>query len=102
MTRCATDGTRNAGSALYARAREAAHALGVHAVTYTLLEESGASLRGAGWIEEGVLDGSREWSRVRRARAASSLDRGGRRWWCCVAARPGLSIAADKPPAPCG
>lgn len=50
VTRCCTDGTRNACSALYGRARRAAAALGYRrVVTYTLPEEGGASLRGAGW-----------------------------------------------------
>ncbi|WP_197467621.1 XF1762 family protein [Tsukamurella tyrosinosolvens] len=50
VTRCATDGTRNAASALYGASWRAARALGYRRlITYTRREESGASLRGAGW-----------------------------------------------------
>lgn len=67
VVRCATDGTPNSGSALYARARRLAHLLGVRLITYTLPSESGASLRGAGWIEDGVTAGG-EWTRATRPR----------------------------------
>ena len=50
VTRCATDGTKNACSALYAAAWRAARAMGYQRlVTYTLPAEGGASLRAAGW-----------------------------------------------------
>ncbi len=50
VNRCATDGTRNACSMLYGAARRAAFAMGYRRlITYTLPEEGGASLRGAGW-----------------------------------------------------
>jgi hypothetical protein len=50
VTRCCTDGTRNACSMLYAAAWRAARALGYQRlITYTLASEPGASLRGAGW-----------------------------------------------------
>ena len=50
ITRCCTDGARNACSMLYAAARRAARALGHHPVyTYSLPEEGGASLRAAGF-----------------------------------------------------
>jgi hypothetical protein len=50
VNRVATDGCRNACSALYGAARRAAFALGYRKlITYTLPEEGGASLRGAGW-----------------------------------------------------
>lgn len=49
VTRLCTDGTRNACSMLYGAARKAAFALGYNRlITYTLPEEGGASLRGAG------------------------------------------------------
>lgn len=49
VTRVATDGTRNACSALYAEARRRAIAAGiVRLVTYTREGESGASLRALG------------------------------------------------------
>ena len=50
VTRCCTDGTKNAPSALYRAATRAAFALGYRRViTYTRKDESGISLRGAGW-----------------------------------------------------
>ena len=50
VNRCCTDGTRNACSMLYATAWKAAKALGYKSlITYTLEQEGGASLRGAGW-----------------------------------------------------
>lgn len=50
VNRCCTDGARNACSMLYQAAWKAAKALGFRRlITYTLPEEGGASLRGAGW-----------------------------------------------------
>lgn len=50
VNRVCTDGTRNACSMLYGAAWRAAKALGYkRLITYTLPEEGGASLRGAGW-----------------------------------------------------
>lgn len=68
VTRLATDGTPNACSFLLARAREAAGAMGAaKLVTYTLPEESGASLRGAGFALHGEAGGG-SWSRAGRRR----------------------------------
>jgi hypothetical protein len=50
ITRCCTDGTRNACSFLYRVCVRVANAMGYRRVlTYTLSDESGASLRGAGF-----------------------------------------------------
>lgn len=50
ITRCCTDGCRNAASMLYAAARRAARAMGHEPVwTYSLPEEGGTSLRAAGF-----------------------------------------------------
>jgi hypothetical protein len=50
ITRCCTDGTYNAASMIYGALRRAAKALGYQkAITYTLKEEEGASLRASGW-----------------------------------------------------
>jgi hypothetical protein len=63
VTRLATDGTRNACSLLYGAARRAAFALGYSRIlTYTLAEESGASLRAAGFVDEGTITGE-SWMR---------------------------------------
>lgn len=68
VTRVATDGTRNACSALYGAVRRATFALGYkRLVTYTLATESGASLRGAGWRLIGEAGGG-SWSRTHRPR----------------------------------
>lgn len=54
VTRLATDGTPNACSCLLGAVGRYARSFGLRAITYTLPEEGGASLRGAGW----KLDGS--------------------------------------------
>lgn len=61
VTRVATDECPNACSALYGAAWRAAKALGYRRlITYTLPEEGGSSLRGAGWVPDGTVSG-REW-----------------------------------------
>ena len=68
VTRLATDGTRNACSILYAAAWRAWRAMGGRRlVTYTLPEEGGASLRGAGWVCLGTRGGG-TWARASRPR----------------------------------
>jgi len=56
VTRCCViDGHRNANSKLYAAAIRAARAMGYRRViTYTLPEESGASLRAVGFLADGM------------------------------------------------
>lgn len=50
VNRCCTDGARNACSMLYGAAWRAASAMGYRRlITYTMPQEGGASLRGAGW-----------------------------------------------------
>ncbi|SRR5581483_4022642 len=68
VTRLCTDGTRNACSFLYAAAGKITRALGYRRlITYTLPEEGGASLKGAGWRLIGERGGG-SWSRIRRPR----------------------------------
>lgn len=68
VTRCCTDGTRNACSALYGAAWRAARALGyTRLITYTLPAEGGASLRGAGWRLVGARGGG-NWNTPARPR----------------------------------
>lgn len=68
VTRMATDGTRNACSLLYGAAWRACKALGYQRlITYTLPEEGGASLRGAGWRLIGERGGG-SWSCASRPR----------------------------------
>lgn len=68
VLRVATDGTRNASSFLYGAAKRAAQAMGYRKViSYTLPEESGASLRAVGWVRLGISGGG-SWSRPSRLR----------------------------------
>ena len=68
VNRLATDGSRNACSMLYGAAWRAVRALGYRRlVTYTLPEEGGASLRGAGFTLIGQVGGG-SWSRESRPR----------------------------------
>lgn len=57
ITRCATDGTRNACSKLYSMCIQAARLGGFRRVqTFTLPEESGSSLRACGFRDDGFTD----------------------------------------------
>jgi hypothetical protein len=68
VTRLCTDGTKNACSFLYGAAAKAAFALGFKRIgTYTLPEEGGGSLRGAGWKLIGERGGG-SWSVPSRPR----------------------------------
>lgn len=68
VTRCCTDGARNGPSMLYRACWRAARALGYRRlITYTLPEEGGASLRGAGFRLVGAAGGG-SWSRKDRPR----------------------------------
>lgn len=68
VNRCCTDGTRNACSMLYQAAWRATKAMGYRKlITYTLQEEGGASLRGAGWKLIGERGGG-TWDRKERPR----------------------------------
>ena len=68
VTRCCTDGTKNAGSFLYGAAWRAAKALGYRRlITYTLPSESGSSLRAAGYRTVHETRGQ-TWNRPSRAR----------------------------------
>lgn len=72
ITRCCTNGTRNACSFLYAAAWRAAKAIGYRRlITYTRADEPGSSLRGAGWK---VIGESRQqsWDRPSRPRVDKS------------------------------
>jgi hypothetical protein len=68
VSRTCTDGTKNANSMLYGAIWRAARALGYRRMlTYTLPEESGASLRAVGMREDGKTEG-RPWDRPARRR----------------------------------
>lgn len=68
VTRCCTDGARNACSMLYAAAWRAVRALGYRRlVTYTLPDEGGASMRAAGFRLIGAAGGG-SWNCPSRPR----------------------------------
>jgi hypothetical protein len=68
VTRNCTDGTKNAASMLYGAAWRATRALGYRRlITYTLIEESGTSLRAAGWKTIGQTQGG-SWDTPSRPR----------------------------------
>jgi hypothetical protein len=68
VTRCCTDGTRNAPSMLYRAGWRAARAIGYRRlITYTLPEEGGASLRAAGFRLIGEAGGG-SWNCKSRPR----------------------------------
>lgn len=80
VVRLATDGTDNACSYLYGVAARVARAMGVWSLkTYTLKDESGASLRavGAKW-EKDVP--AKEWSRPSRPRTTKHRIADRQRW----------------------
>src|SRR5437879_3638506 len=80
ITRCCTDGTRNACSMLYAALRKALRALGYkRIITYTLPEEGGASLRAAGFRLDGQTDGG-DWFRPERRSKHTPDDLVGGKW----------------------
>ena len=82
VNRTATDGTKNANSMLYAAAWRATKALGYgRLVTYTMADESGASLRAAGWRVVAELPESAGWSRPSRPRDDHGLDAIPRTLW---------------------
>lgn len=73
VIRVATDGTRNACSFLYARAKRAAQALGfTRVLTKTLPEESGASLRAVG-ARQTHRTRKQSWDRKKRPRPQTAV-----------------------------
>lgn len=87
ITRVATDGTPNACSMLLGALCRAGAALGyTEAWTYTLPEESGVSLRAAGFRDAGLTAGG-EHDRPTRRRAAAVRPEPKRRWFRPLGAR---------------
>lgn len=81
-------GPRNACSMLYAAAWRVARALGYRRlVTYTLVEEGGASLTAAGWRRVGEAGGG-SWSRGERPRIDSHPTQLKCRWEAMAGAIP--------------
>lgn len=80
VTRLVTDGARNACSMLLGACWRAARALGYRRlITYTLANESGASLRAAGWRIVGEVRG-RSWSCKSRPRVDRNPSQDKLRW----------------------
>ena len=80
VNRVATDGARNACSMLYGAAWRAVSAMGYKKlITYTLKNEGGASLRGAGWKCIGEAGGG-NWNCTSRPRIESEHQQMKLRW----------------------
>lgn len=63
VSRTCTDGTRNANSMLYGAIWRAGKAMGYRrCITYTQGDESGASLRAAGWVRVKELEARKGWA----------------------------------------
>lgn len=91
---CVLPEVRHAASALQARLRRAAQALGfARLVTYTLPEEGGASLRAAGCQADLELAGGGEWTRPSRERDPASHPTGRKiRWWTALKQQKELDL----------
>ena len=75
VTRTCTDGTKNANSMLYGAICRAAKALGYKkCVTYTQLDESGISLKAAGWVSVVSLPSRKGWDTPSRRRAKTGSE----------------------------
>jgi hypothetical protein len=82
VTRTVTDGTRNANSMLYGAAWRAARALGyTRLITYTQADETGASLRAAGWRVIAERPPRPGWNTPSRPRDLKGTERMPRTLW---------------------
>lgn len=85
VIRVSSDGTRNATSMLYAALTRAAFALGYRRViTYTQANESGASLRAAGWRVVANRPPRSGWSAPSRPRDDAKYETTERTLWEAV------------------
>lgn len=63
VNRTCTDGTPNANSMLYGAVWRCAKAMGYQrAITYTQADETGASLRAAGWVKVKEIEARKSWA----------------------------------------
>lgn len=82
VNRTATDGTPNANSMLYGAAWRAAKALGYRRlITYTQGDESGVSLKAAGWRVIAERAPRKGWSSTTRQRDDHGVDETPRTLW---------------------
>lgn len=89
------EGNRNACSMLYGACSRAARAMGAdNLVTYTHEDETGVTLKAAGWVYGGLTDGG-EHSRPSRRRGPAVDARPKHRWWAPWSKRARLPDA-DK------
>jgi len=83
VNRCCTDGVRNGCSMLYRTSWRSALAMGYRKlITYTLPDEGGASLRGAGFKLIGERGGGK-WGRLSRPRIDTHPTQTKLRWELC-------------------
>jgi hypothetical protein len=74
VTRTCTDGTKNANSQIYGALCRAAKALGYkRVVTYTLAEESGVSLKAAGFVLDAELGERPSWEVAEKIRYQTDI-----------------------------
>jgi hypothetical protein len=82
VTRVATDGTDNACSMLYGACRRVTFGLGyTRLITYTQAEESGSSLRAAGWRVLAERPAKPGWTRPSRPRQTLGTEHMPRTLW---------------------
>lgn len=82
VTRVCTLGERNANSMLYGAIARAARALGYCTLyTYTLVSESGASLKAAGWEVDACLEARSGWDTPSRPRSEELWPSEGKYRW---------------------
>lgn len=90
VNRLCTDGTKMACSFLYGAAARAAQAMGYFAIlTYTLDEEGGMSLRGAGWWGEPTPDLVKTWHTPSDSSRTGGIAKPKWRWVRLLAEWPG-------------
>lgn len=78
VSRSCTLGHKNANSMLYGAAWRACKAMGYkRCVTYTQKDESGASLRAAGWVVDEVLKPRKSWGESSKSSKVKRDDRFG-------------------------
>lgn len=95
VVRVCTDGTKNACSFLYGAACRQQKSHGYDkAITYTLISESGISLRAAGWKPVAVTEGG-SWSRPSRPRDDNHPLDQKVRWECRCSELPEISLHTD-------
>lgn len=97
VTRMCSDGARNACGFLYTACRNIAFATGYRrAITYTLAEEEGVSLRAVQWLEHQEDRGGGSWSRKDRKRT-DKAPTGPKRLWLAPGSVP---LGERLPPRP--